>query len=141
MESLREILDRHPEALLDKRKLKGIIADYYAADPLKKNVYRGLIEEEIIDALQTGKALNNIGLTRYVKKMATKRGTNKKVAENAILEWCDALGVAYNPDELEEAKENQKQQKELNKAQKAAEKKKKKDPKYKELDDIFNSMK
>lgn len=141
MESLKEILERHPEALLDKRKLKGIVADYYAVDPLKKNVYRGLIEEEIIDALQTGKALSNIGLSRYVKRMATKRGTNRKVAESAILEWCDALGITYNPDEIEEAKENQKQQKEAKKVQMAEEKKKKKDPKYKELDDIFNSIK
>ena len=140
MEYLKNILRDHPGALLDKRKLRGLIADFYAKQPLKKNVYQGLVEEEIIDELQTAKALNNVGLTRYVNKMAKKRGTNRKVAETAILEWCDALGVIYDPNEIEEAKENQKKQKEAIKEMKRAESEKKKDPQYKELDDLFDSM-
>ena len=137
MEVLKELIKQYPDALKDKRKLKGLIADFYADNSLKRNVYRGLIEEDIIDDLQKGKALNNIGLTRYVKKMATKHGTNKKVAEEAILEWCDALGIKYNPDEIETAKNNQKQQREL---QRELKKKNKRDPKYKELDEIFDDF-
>ena len=136
MPNLKRIVESHSDKFEDNQKLKGLVADLYAREPLKKNIYWALIEEDIISDLRKRTEIGNTTLSQYMSKLSKKRGINKKLAEKAVFEWCDAFGIAYSLEEIDEAKQNQAEMRE----KRRIEKNKNRDPFYKELDDLFDSL-
>lgn len=85
--------DRSPDALSDKKRLKGLISDYYFDDPLKKNIYRAIIEDDLALEISEQTKIDATRLMRYVMKLSGSRGIDRRLSEAAILSWCEALSV------------------------------------------------
>lgn len=90
---LAKILSENPCSPEDKKRLKGLISDYYYDEPLKKNIYRAIIEDDLAKDISGKKVIDAVQLMRYVMKLTGNRGIDRALSEKAILAWCEALSV------------------------------------------------
>lgn len=88
---LRKMLSEHNPDLEDKKRIKGLISDYYFDEPLKKNIFRAIIEDDLAKEIAEQKSLDAVKIMRYVVKLSGSRGIDKKLSEAAILCWWEAL--------------------------------------------------
>ena len=126
--NLKKLVNDYSDVLKDKRKLKGLINDYFVEEPIKRNIFMIIIEENIVEELLREKNISGTTYMRYVRKLTDEYGIGRNVADSAIREWCDALEIAFNQESIQKNVDVVKQDKIS------------KDKNFKELDDIFNSI-
>ncbi|PXV91158.1 hypothetical protein C8E03_104166 [Lachnotalea glycerini] len=95
-EKLQEIIEKYPEALSNRQKLRALLLDYFPDKKRESNILLMVFDEDIIVEMRKITSIDNILMMRYIKKLVINYGIYEEVAKEGILNWARAFGVEVN---------------------------------------------
>ena len=95
---LARIIKDYPDALSDRKKLQALFLDFFPEERLKRNILLMVYDDGIVQEIQKMARMDRISLHRFVRSVSQGYGIREESAEEAVLAWTAALGVAVEPD-------------------------------------------
>lgn len=93
MLNLGLVIRKYPECMQSKEKLSALLNDLYPDQ--RRMIYILVLSYDcgIVDELKSTKQLDELALLRFTQRMVLRYGVQEELAHEALVLWCDALGV------------------------------------------------
>ena len=88
--SLKEILSK---GITDKKRQKGLISDYLYYDPLFKNIFRAMAEDDMISDICGLTSWDMAAVTRLTMRLSQNRGIDRRLSSEAVMSLIKARGI------------------------------------------------
>ena len=86
------LFEQFPDCIISRKKLKGILLDYFPEERVKVNLILNAFDEGIIDEIKTCSELNQIMFGRWKKIIIDNYGVSEENAEWTIEYWFKNYG-------------------------------------------------
>ena len=87
-DSFEQLLRDYPDAVSDRRKLAGLLKDYFPDRQMQVNLISEVHTLGIVQDIQSAAQINNAFAYRYVKRMVDEFGVSRLNADWAVSIWC-----------------------------------------------------
>lgn len=91
-DSFEQLLRDYPDAVSDRRKLAGLLKDYFPDRQMQVNLINEVHTLGIVQDIQSAAQINNAFAYRYVKRMVDEFGVSRLNADWAVSIWCVCYG-------------------------------------------------
>jgi hypothetical protein len=95
-EKLQEIIEKFPEALSNRQKLRALFMDYFPDKKRESNILLMVFDEDIVLEMRKITSIDNILMMRYVKILVDNYGIYEEVAKEGVLNWARAFKIEVN---------------------------------------------
>lgn len=93
---LAKIIQDYPDALTERKKLQALFSDFFPQDRLKRNTLLMVFDDGIVNEMQRMTQMDQIVMHRFVRSVEQGYGIRTRNAENAVMMWAKAMGLAFH---------------------------------------------
>jgi len=87
-----EMLRSHPDALDSRPRFSGLLMEYFPRERVTANLLRQLYDMGIHKEIKSAGSATGYLVHRYVSRLISEYGTDRKLAENAVALFCACYG-------------------------------------------------
>ena len=86
------LLRQYPEAIPDKKRMTGLMKDYFPEQQKQVNLLKIVYDMGIAEEIKKANEINSVLAFRFVKRMMDEFGVSRANADWAVSVWCVCYG-------------------------------------------------
>jgi len=90
---LREIIEKHPQALSDDKMVKALLMDYLPGDKRAQNTLMMVVDTGVLEDMVGKKEIDKFNIYGYIRSIVSDYGVSEVIAKKAISDWASALDI------------------------------------------------
>lgn len=91
-QEVSNMLLEHLDKIADKKKLKGLLRDYFCGKKKEINILIMLVENGMLDDMENETIIDFLFINRYVNGIVNNQGIDADMAREMAIVWCQSYG-------------------------------------------------
>lgn len=92
IQEVSNMLLEHSDKIADKKKLKGLLWDYFCSKKKEINILIVLVESGMLDDMENEAIIDCLFVNRYVNGIVSNQGIDADMAREMTIVWCQSYG-------------------------------------------------